>query len=858
MPPKLLLSDDPLASKYGLQTSKSKSSPQIKSQNNYFPASQLDSQFNQKEEQYKDLIPASKLDFLGEEKPDILEPGRPPGLLRQVASIPEVTLSMMAKGELAEPIIGYAGLAKLASAQSADEANQVMQELRAKIYPYLRVRTKGGKAAEEAVVRGAGQIFSPIVEGLKEKILKPATEAVSGGGRRPVAAGLTAAILSTIPELAATYGGHVTGATWRGTKSGLRKIGNVIGIPPNISARYAPTFRRITASRRAAEWFRENLGPLNSVQAKKARWLQEKTGVKFDLAGFSNDPKIISALKVAEDKSSVLNDILQSNRRKNIEIIRNHIRNIKSPGDSERFFKVVGADRAAREFSLKFEQAEMGKKIDKLQKGYGPEEAGKITREQFIAEEKAARASVKEYFDRVPDDLIMDTDNLVNELIDILEPTSKAELLGKTVPPEVRKGLQYFVDNEGQVTVKELYNIRRTWNDELRDMFNSSRRNRTKERRMIRAIKALDEAMKNTEFQPGVSAELFKQARQAHFEKVVKRFENPSVRRAQSNFTQNSFVSDAELGGLFFRKGNSGIAAAADFKKAAGANQNAFKAMRAFIDDSLLNKVYDFNTREVSSANLKKWLADHRQALKEFGWLDDYNKMYEVQKRIDNAHTHLEDFQKLRASQMLGTDPGKEMEVFLSSKTPAKDIFETVKEFGGDPDVKASLKNAFIDQILEVGIENANDIKTLDKLYQDMKPAYNVLFSGEPEKLRAMLEYRESMRAIYPKGDLKANYESMGKIFQNYFRDPIMARRIRDVITYTVIRALPDWGKDKILNIIYEGALDPEFAYLLKQSGKDIRTKPKTVRQNIRRYFLKVAQPALVRGIAEASEKEEK
>lgn len=811
-------------------------------------------------------------------------PKKPVGMVRQILALPEVALSMLAKGEIAEPIIGLAGLnalltSKARSAEkitpddllnvgwseiksgfdlgeySAEEANKVMEDLRNKLYPYLEVRSEAAKASQKNVAQGVGQTVEPVARFGREMFIDPAAKTMSKVS--PEAAGVTGAILSTFPEFASIYGVKAAGLGWKGTKKGFRKFGDILGVAPDVAARYSATFRKAKAAERASIWLRENLGELNEIDAETARWLEDKTGIKLDLAGFSKDPKIIRSLNEAENKSSKLNELLQARRDENLKLLQDYLASIKTWGDPQRLVEVMRGDLASRGRSLELMEGQMTNKIRELMGGQKAEQSGRAVREAFKEEERLVREHSTRLFEDIQDDLI-DVTDFVNELTEIIKPKSKSEVPAKVIPIEVRRGMKSMVDDGNYVTAWDLYRHRQTWTEQLRDMYTSPKRNRPKERRMVKAIDALDRAMQRTELQPGVAAEKFREARRYFYENWVKRFDTNRLRRTGRSFDQSGFVSDAQLAGLFWKTGNDGIGAAQDFKKAAKFNTGAYDAMKAYINDDLLHSVYDFNTKEVSSSDLSNWLNSHRKSLEEFGWLNEYDSMFEIQKRIDDAHMHLNDFQKLRASKMLAQDPGHEMRSILESETPARDALEIIREFGGTQDIKDALKNTFIDQILEVGAESVGNDKKLTQLYKKMEPVYKVLFANEPEKMRALAEYREALIRIKPEQRLKGGFDTMGLVFKNFFREPIMARRFRDVAQYTLIRMWPDLGKEKIRQIIYDAALDPEFAYILKKSGKDLRDKkPETVARQLKRYFLQVGKPAVTKAAFEAAKEEE-
>lgn len=757
----------------------------------------------------------------------------------------EAVVASLIGGAISGPASGYAGLKDVLVAyindQPADKAAETIQRVQEELNKYMSPSTERGKEIYEKVGMGAEAIFGPIAQFGKENIVEPSAK-WAGKRMGPEAAGIVGAVLTAIPELSEYYASEGVGTG--PIRSTLRRVSPALDLK-TVTARIGPTIRKSTALRRAKIILNETMGALNEKSLKAARFLENKIpGLKLPTAGYFADDAITKRAFLALQKNDVkASEMLFKQAMENKKALTEYLKGIKEPTGEASLKLKMEYERVKRELQMARAQSPIIGKLDQMESGVGPESAGKRTRKIFKEAEKDARNEASRLFNAVPDDMI-NAKGFLKELKDILKPESSAEVVERNIPKEIFKGIKYLEENNGFTTVNELYKIRKTWRRALDNMHTSTKKNRFAERRLSKAMAALDEQMKKTLMDPGVSADALERARKFYYEEVVKKYETPTMQDLKKLSTERGHISDAEVVGQFFKKGRAGIDSARQFMEASNGRPGAMRALQDFIDDDFARYVRDETTGALSKSKLNNWLKNHREALREFGLEDRYSSYRSAQNAVDAAQKNIREFEKLRVSKMTDLDVGFEMDQILGSKTPRQDAIDFVRLLGGDEDAMRAARNAYIDRFVEFIKSEDISIKDMNAFYRKHKGAMDVLFEGHKDKLRALNNYRNAIRRAFPKGEIPDDLKALGPVFDQFYKNPWVSRNVLDTIITSVIRYIPDIGKEKVREIVRRAAVDPEFADVLRKTGKDIRRNPKLATDNLRLFLKQVVVPS--------------
>lgn len=769
----------------------------------------------------------------------------------------EAVVASLIGGAISGPVSGYAGLKDALVAyindQPADKAAETVKRVQEELDKYMSPSTERGKEIYREVGMGAEAIFGPIAKFGRESIVEPSAE-WAGERMGPEAAGIVGAVLTAVPELVQYYSSEGVGTG--PIRQTLRKVSPALDLK-TVTARIGPTIRKSTALRRARIILDESMGALSEKKRAAAQFLERKIpGLKLPTTGYFDDAITKRAFLALQKNDTKAAEVLWRQSVDNKKALTQYLKGIKEPTSEASLKYKMEYERIKRELQMARAQSSLVEGLEQLETGAGPESAGQRTRKIFQKAEKDARAEASRLFNAVPDDMI-NAKGFLNELKDILKPESGAEVVSKNIPKEIFKGIKYLEDNGGFTTVNKLYDIRKTWRRALNDMYGSAKKNRFAERRLSKAMSALDEQMKKTLMDPGASADALEAARKFYYEEVVKKYETPTMQDLKKLSTERGYISDAEVVGKFFKKGRAGIDAARQFMEASGGGVGAKKAIQDFIDDDFARYVRDESTGALSKTKLNNWLKNYREALKELELEDRYSTFKSAQNAVESAQKNIREFEKLRISKMTDSDVGLEMDQILGSKTPRKDAIDFVRLLGKDKDAMRMARNAYIDRFVEIIKSDKISIKDMNEFYRKHKGAMDVLFEGNREKLRALSNYRNAVRKAFPKGDIPDDLMALGPVFDQFYKNPWVSKNVLDTVMTSIIRFIPDIGKEKVREIVRRAAVDPEFADVLRKTGKDIRRNPKLATDNLNMFLRQVVKPSTTHRLMQIETPEE-
>lgn len=761
----------------------------------------------------------------------------------------ENVASMIAQGEIADPIVGIAAMGELVKTGSADEAKEVMDKLYETSEKYTSPRSPAGKSIREKVGKGAERILGPPVEWYEENVASPFAEKAGEIGG-PTAAGAAGAYAMMLPTLAMTVAGvkkkvggpkrAIVGGPWKTTR-GARWVADRLGVKPDFYTRYSPTFREKGVKLKAGKIIAENFQkkPRTAQAMRTGRWLERKTGIKLDLGGVTDDPVTKQFVDTLKGQDKLIGSQILAQQTRNLDILKKYLRNIRPRGKRSSIRNALENEQAyLNEVETGFKGAR-AEELRGLESGPGYEESGRQTRSMLRASEEAARAEATRLFEAVPDDLI-NASGLMKDFRDIMKPLSLSEDYKRNIPRQMRIAMANIKQNRGYVTAIDLDKIR----SDLLKVYRAKtkvtgERNYAVEHRLERAIDAIDDAMENATIVGGdASHRAFQTARDYYRDTVKGVHGKGAVERAKRRSTQDGFVDDANVTGLFFKKGKDGIEAARQFKNAIGGNDGALDAIKAYIDNDMADRIVDRTTGEVSKARLKGWLNDHKYALQELGLTDEYRTMDQIQSHLDMVTELKNSFDKSIAGKILESDPGDEIETLLASKTPMKDAKVLKEIVSEDEAALRGLQRSLIDKLLEK--TNVKTVKDVEKIFKDNQGVYNVIFSDEPEKVRTLVKFRRAVKRVVPEGELPANTKALGAIFQDFYPTRLDAQSMTNAFKRILMRSFPEIGGERVRAIVRQAVLDPNTAEELKQIAKQTRGKPGMAERRIRRFITQV------------------
>lgn len=786
----------------------------------------------------------------------------------------ENALGQALSGLIVEPAVGIFGGAKLMTDPRAAK-KETIDPLREALTSVLPPYTKKGKELAVTIGEGAEAVTEPFLSRYKKWVTEPAgkkaTEKLGINIGSAVEAGLET-LPAAIDALA-------------GTKRGQRVKRKLTGRIPYKQYRRRRWYTELTptvtdrgAYKKASSFMVNNfrrtpIGVKNATEA--ARLERMFPGLKFDITGVYEDPVSMRAVKGMKERYPRAAEKLWNRlEERNVKAVRRKLRSIKPIDDVDRIRESLEVKLGALESFRESEELLRKTKVSKMRGFKGTDwspkafeeagaeaytKAGAEIRRTINEAENATRRASGMLFEKVPDDLI-DMNYAVKKLHEILEPTSKAEKRGDNVPKEIMTLIRNLNHDSNVITAKELQAARSDILRSVRSMERSNaERNRNAERRMYRAIGALDDAMRSAEMGSPEAARLFEEARRFHFNEVVAKYETRDIQRLRKEPHQDRFVQDSEAAGLFFKKGKEGIAPAIQFveavggRKKKGRNEGVYQAMEAWIDNDLIDSVYDAKTNSIKTADLSKWLNEHKYALGELGMRDRYDSISKIQDRIDDAIILKDNFDKSVAGKILDADVGKEVEFLRNSKTPGKDAMELMSIIGKDDRAVRGVQRALIEQI---EMHHPSSVKELDDLYKKNKQVYGAVFARDREKLKVMIDYRRALKKLYPKGELPTDIGDIDKVFREFSRDKPGFITVIGALKELFIRTIPEAGKDRVRELILKAALDPDMANELRQLGKK-RLPPKLAEARLRKYVYSIAPTVAARKLFIDDEEEE-
>ena len=834
-----------------------------------------------------DIVPLGKIQELIDSLTPVPQKEKPKNVwdyykdfVKTEVGIADNAVSMALSGAITEPLVGILGSVKLMTSgrKAKKETIEPLQEYLDDIFS---PKTKYGREVGEKVALGAEFLIEPFIKSYHEWISQPAGKYVSEKVGINAGAAVEAG-LETLPQAIDAISGSRRARAIRDRI--VKRIPYRMKRLRNWYTYYTPTVTERGARAKAATIFINNFRrtPIAVKNMSEAKYLERQfPGLKFDITGTFEEPvstRFVKAMKQRFPRAAeVLRDRLES---RNLNAIHKKLRSIKPLDSPDRVVGALMFERGRIESLTSLEKglrremihekrgisssldeflpsSDVSKKVFDEAGSDKYVQAGKDLKEALRASEDNSRKFSSQLFEDIPIDNVnkIQMRTTVEKIMEIMEPKSKAEKPGSNIPNEIITFVHNMQQDGYEITAQDLQKARSDILRSVRDMERSSgERNRNAERRMYQMIEAIDDAMRNTEFSPGTTAEMFELARKFHFEEVVNKFENPLVSGLHKKEIEMAYVSDAEAAGHFFKPGKEGIEAARVFKGAFQSDafkpidyrnphyEGAIEAMKSWIHNDLIDKVYDFKNDSINTKDLTEWLNKYKYALIELELDNEFSDLIRIQNEIDKGMALKDSFDKSVAGRILDADIGREIDVIRNSKTPAKDARDLMNILNDDKRAIRGAQRSFIEQLEML---NPSNVKELDDLFKKNEHVYRELFLGEDRmKLKTMHDFRRSYVKLLQGTDLPASFEKMSSVFEDFFAQRPGSSTLVGAFKNIMMRLGPDIGKFKIREVLLKATLDPDFAEELRLIGKK-QLPSRTAERRILKYMSSVIPTSL-------------
>lgn len=432
----------------------------------------------------------------------------------------ETAVGNLISGWLIDPMVGVAGglatgVETVAGTPLAADVTQrnIMQPLRQTLSELAPPYTETGKEVQAQVARGFETLAAPY----KEKIVDPIAKAAGKVGG-PNWEGVIGATGMTLPAFMLELLGvrQRIASKIPATKMGIkpREVTKI----QKFKTKYLPTIFESSKEREAARLLNENIMLEPEAWASKfeegvklqnqinANLPEGAKPFKFNLSQLTEDPKTTRfASQISKRYGPAAPAIYEQLMNNNVESLKAYLNNVKPQYSPDRLRRVLEGDAAGFISDIAEYEGQMSRIVSNMRRSINLEEAGQTVRKNIALAEAATRIRASELYDMIPPDYIY-ADYLVRIMKREMKPSFVGESPAKTLPIEVRRGIQAIVDNDSMVMAKELFDLRSGWSSILRDMRDYTKRNRRGERRMIKGIQAIDHILQEPEFAPRTEA----------------------------------------------------------------------------------------------------------------------------------------------------------------------------------------------------------------------------------------------------------------------------------------------------------------------------------------------------------------
>ena len=327
-----------------------------------------------------------------------------------------------------------------------------------------------------------------------------------------------------------------------------------------------------------------------------------------------------------------------------------------------------------------------------------------------------------------------------------------------------------------------------------------------------------------------------RQARTFWKKEVIDKFKSGTAKDVLAKDVAGDKVSSAQVASRWFQKGAVGEETAAQFMDAVGNSPKAVESIKDYIKQNMLEAITNADTEEVVSASFRKWLAQHKPALKKYGVLEEFNTVGKATKAVDDAIKMQKEFNASEASKILGGNVETAVIKALGTKSYRTAAINLMNQMGGNKKAISGLQNAFIDEIQAMAKTTAPDklgnkrisFASVDKNLRKYDSALKVFFRDSPKKMKALEQYRSAMERLQigkssPLGGGSDTFENTSHGIAQMMKWFGMSNsKIMNSIKF-VAKPFLDMSKATLNDIFNRAALSPEYAYMLKQALNGVK-----------------------------------
>ena len=410
-------------------------------------------------------------------------------------------------------------------------------------------------------------------------------------------------------------------------------------------------------------------------------------------------------------------------------------------------------------------QSNVLRRIREMQPGRSLEQINTIAKEEGQAALKAARAQESELWNSIDPEVLVTPSATRQVWADI--QADLAEGGEAVIPAFVRQRMEGIKDQE---TVRDLY----TGTGAFRSRIKGAIRKATAEQdfEQARVLRQMDEALLNDAGEAGVElaeATNFSRALNDRFTRgpwgKVLGFDRTGGARTEAEETLERLLVAGPRGTANLRQ----MTRAFDSDEIPPEMAERFNAAtQDHLRNQFVSSAYDESTNTINRRMAQKFLADNQGMLIRYpqlqrdlaGAVDDAGRAERVVQSSDIRRKNVVDRRKSRAAMFVGDKPGREINRILTSRNPAGNLAELVRQVNKDESGTAllGLKHAFVhemfgkaivDSINEVGVpqlrsgslrarwESVKPIAQRAKLFKDEEVARMEAVVATAERLDA-------------------------------------------------------------------------------------------------------------------------
>lgn len=509
--------------------------------------------------------------------------------------------------------------------------------------------------------------------------------------------------------------------------------------------------------------------PQYSINALETSGLErEIPGFKATLGERTGDPELIKHQRSLERVgSSGMADAAVSQRADNQTAIRNYLQNNFTGTESVNdVLEALSKSRVGLEGEVRGAAEGVESSVGKLpvrtpeQATKQPEFTGRRTIEEIESARRPVKEDVSKKYSDIPDESIPvgQTRSTIDEIKGGFNPGDES-VYPSSVIDRINKATT-TVDEAGKTVVKdnlgfqELHSLRKDIGRQIRTL-ESSRMTNPSADEMIFKLQKIKNAI-DADIDAGMGGkDLYDEARRAYIE-YADRFKTGQISKVRRPGRERSGLStpDSQIGKRFF---NPREPEAADgLINAIGRDKASLIGEELAATDLMSSNVVDRSTGVIRKKALDKWVSDNRALLDKYGVAADFENVQSAQGMLDSAKTRLSEFDKSAAARALGAEDPRiaVAKAMAGSKGNTRQaMFELMKSVGDDPAALRGLQNSFKDFVIDEAettvktirndrVISPNDLEGLIKKY---RPAMELLYKNEPEKLRALVNAQKAL-----------------------------------------------------------------------------------------------------------------